>query len=545
SWKVGGPNGGTLSIAAGKTLTSNNTCTLACTDSSTLTFAAGGTLGTMAYDTWPCTTLGDIIYGGASGAPARLAGNTTTMPRFLTSTGASSAATAPTWTGSTGAGSVVLATSPKFATGIGVNGTAPVSTTGVVVAGSNLTRGIDSQISGTGALNHGVIGGTYGAGAVNYGGYFYASGGGTNWGLTVAYGNANIGDKLCIGNTNCATALDVTGTIRQTTAESCDAVVTNSSGDFSGCASVTGSGGTLVEASLPTFTTGIGVNGTAPVSTTGVVVAGSNLTRGIDSQISGTGALNHGVIGGTYGAGAVNYGGYFYASGGGTNWGLTVAYGNANIGDKLCIGNTNCATALDVTGTIRQTGAPNCGTNNVTSDPNGGLICGSSDARLKTNVLNIPYDGGLVIDGMRPVFYHWTVESGRDNQLHAGFIAQDVRPVLPGAVTPWTDSKTGIEYYGIDSLALLSYGVLELQHLRVRVGLLEGIPISPSSDNATPIAVVTGGLQFDSGSQTKPDCTDERRGTHWFTRDDNNVDDVVEVCAYVEGVIGWRKITWN
>jgi hypothetical protein len=45
----------------------------------------------------PMTTLGDIIYGGASGAATRLAGNTTTTPKILMSTGASSAATAPTW----------------------------------------------------------------------------------------------------------------------------------------------------------------------------------------------------------------------------------------------------------------------------------------------------------------------------------------------------------------------------------------------------------------------------------------------------------------
>jgi hypothetical protein len=46
----------------------------------------------------PMSTLGDTIYGGASGAPTRLAGNTTTAQQVLTSTGAASAATAPAWT---------------------------------------------------------------------------------------------------------------------------------------------------------------------------------------------------------------------------------------------------------------------------------------------------------------------------------------------------------------------------------------------------------------------------------------------------------------
>lgn len=43
----------------------------------------------------PMTALGDIISGGAAGAPARLAGNTTTTRQFYASTGAAGVATAP------------------------------------------------------------------------------------------------------------------------------------------------------------------------------------------------------------------------------------------------------------------------------------------------------------------------------------------------------------------------------------------------------------------------------------------------------------------
>ena len=45
----------------------------------------------------PMTTLGDIIYGGASGTATRLGGNTTTTKNVLLSTGSGTAATAPTW----------------------------------------------------------------------------------------------------------------------------------------------------------------------------------------------------------------------------------------------------------------------------------------------------------------------------------------------------------------------------------------------------------------------------------------------------------------
>ena len=45
----------------------------------------------------PFTSLGDLEYSLANGVPARLAGNTTTTPQFLTQTGTGSASQAPTW----------------------------------------------------------------------------------------------------------------------------------------------------------------------------------------------------------------------------------------------------------------------------------------------------------------------------------------------------------------------------------------------------------------------------------------------------------------
>ena len=45
----------------------------------------------------PMTTLGDIIYGGASGAGTRLAGNITTTPEFLKQIGTGAVSAAPVW----------------------------------------------------------------------------------------------------------------------------------------------------------------------------------------------------------------------------------------------------------------------------------------------------------------------------------------------------------------------------------------------------------------------------------------------------------------
>jgi len=73
-------------------------------DATTITFKADTTLLATVYDVSqvsgfanPMTTLGDVIYGAASGTPTRLAGNTTTTKQFLSQTGTGSASAAPSW----------------------------------------------------------------------------------------------------------------------------------------------------------------------------------------------------------------------------------------------------------------------------------------------------------------------------------------------------------------------------------------------------------------------------------------------------------------
>ena len=58
----------------------------------------GQTTATAAFDALsPMTTLGDTIYGGASGTRTRLAGNTTTTKKYLAQTGDGANSAAPTW----------------------------------------------------------------------------------------------------------------------------------------------------------------------------------------------------------------------------------------------------------------------------------------------------------------------------------------------------------------------------------------------------------------------------------------------------------------
>lgn len=91
----GGSTG--LSFTGGPITTGAGTLTL----TGTLAIANGGTGQSSVAAAFnalsPMTTLGDVLYGGASGAGTRLAGNTATNRQFLTSAGSGGLATAPTF----------------------------------------------------------------------------------------------------------------------------------------------------------------------------------------------------------------------------------------------------------------------------------------------------------------------------------------------------------------------------------------------------------------------------------------------------------------
>jgi len=96
--------------------------------------------------------LGSVPYQLLSGTTTFLAGNTTTTPQFLTSTGVLGVATAPTYTGSTGSGNVVLATSPTL----------------VTPALGTPSSGVVTNLTGTASIN---INGTVGATTTNTGAF--------------------------------------------------------------------------------------------------------------------------------------------------------------------------------------------------------------------------------------------------------------------------------------------------------------------------------------------------------------------------------------
>jgi hypothetical protein len=120
--------------------------------------------------------LGSVPYQLLAGTTLFLAGNTTTTPKFLTSTGVLGVATAPTYTGSTGSGDVVLATSPTL----------------VTPALGTPSSGTVTNLTGTASIN---INGTVGATTASTGAFTTATAS-TSFGSPVFKATSSAGGAL-------------------------------------------------------------------------------------------------------------------------------------------------------------------------------------------------------------------------------------------------------------------------------------------------------------------------------------------------------------
>jgi hypothetical protein len=109
------------------------------------------------------------------------------------------------------------------------------------------------------------------------------------------------------------------------------------------------------------------------------------------------------------------------------------------------------------------------GTLTVTGDV---LMFGSiSDARLKTNVVNI--NNALdTINHLRPVTFNWKdniFNVSRRGQSDSGFIAQEVEPVIPDAVSEYPELNSNIIYKNIRHERIIPYLTGAIQELTQQI----------------------------------------------------------------------------
>jgi len=139
----------------------------------------------------PLTTLGDTLYGGASGFDTRLAGNITTSKLFQTQTGSGSVSAAPVWAAIVAADVPTLNQSTT-GTALNVTGTVAIANggTGATTAAAALTALGGASLTAANAFS-GVQ--TYGTAAtVNLNSSSIVLGGGLITGTATMGGNLNI-----------------------------------------------------------------------------------------------------------------------------------------------------------------------------------------------------------------------------------------------------------------------------------------------------------------------------------------------------------------
>jgi Chaperone of endosialidase len=244
--------------------------------------------------------------------------------------------------------------------------------------------------------------------------------------------------------------------------------------------------------------------------------ASLNATMGIEFQTRGDGA----GFGWRISSLANNTDLVFESRGGAAAWTERMRVLN---GGQVGIGKVNPGYALDVAGDVNCTGAfrlngaaIGAGTNGIQVQINSGTpIAGgpfpyinfyqlgsialssggisgpgnntftlqigtASDLRLKRNVQTL--DGGLpLIMRLRPITAEWNgLASTREGERLTSVIAQELREVIPDAVTPYRtklgpEDEEDVELLSIDPMALISHLILSIQQLNQRLKALENV----------------------------------------------------------------------
>ena len=237
------------------------------------------------------------------------------------------------------------------------------------------------------------------------------------------------------------------------------ALAGSSTQDFAANNLTTSGNTTLGGATTDTLT--IGVNGIVKTAT-GNVLIGTTTDDGVNKlQVNGGGYFSKSASGVTAeilrlantGSGANTAAQLVFAAAGASYARITGGYGAAApvLKYDVIAGGSHVwqVNSTDVA-TISSTGltvASLAGTGNraVYSDANGLLTNSSSDASLKTNVVQIT-SGLSQVQALRPVSFNWASASRFGTQREIGFIAQEVREVVPEVIGMNYDGTLSLDY---------------------------------------------------------------------------------------------------
>ncbi len=143
---------------------------------------------------------------------------------------------------------------------------------------------------------------------------------------------------------------------------------------------------------------------------------------------------------------------------------------NGNVG----IGTTNPGQKLEVSGTIRQTGCTTAGT--ISVNASGDIICTPSSINFKNARTNLS-DGLATLTQLQPVSYLFNENMQMGNEVHYGFISEEVNIVNKAFATHDNNNNP----YGLDTNAILAVTVNAVKELNLKVSDLSSLDTSSAT----------------------------------------------------------------
>lgn len=146
---------------------------------------------------------------------------------------------------------------------------------------------------------------------------------------------------------------------------------------------------------------------------------------------------------------------------------LTFYYTTQNVAIQTYDNDTiRIRTVLTNQGRLSVEGLAGVGNRAIYADGSGLLTISSSDSKLKKNVENIVYGLNSVL-ALRPVSYNWIPEN-LGTQKEIGFIAQEVKSIIPEIIGKNSDSTLSLDYPKLTAVL-----VKAIQELEARLKTLE------------------------------------------------------------------------
>ena len=383
---LGTPASGVATNLTGLPLTTGVTGTLGIGNGGT-----GATTQAAAFNALsPLTTVGDVLYGAASGAGTRLAGNITTTKQFLTGTGTGAAANAPAWA------TIAAADLPVHSAALITSGTL-----GVANGGTGLTA----------APANGQI----------------AIGNGSNYSLATLTAGSGISITNGSGSVNIASTVTPSNYVAVAGSTMSGVLNLPANGLIAGTNQLVLSGGNV---GIGTTSPSIGYTSPGSVLQSAGFVS-SFRTGDVGYHLYNNGAASEWLIRQPAHATSDNL--FFSTQVGATVTDRMVITNSGNVG----IGTTSPSYMLHVNGSVAGVGAYNA----------------LSDIRYKKDIKSLAHSLAKIL-AIRGVTYKWIDEDKYGSQTQIGVIAQEIEKIVPDVVTTGSDGVKRVKYTDLIPLVI-------------------------------------------------------------------------------------------